>query len=138
MRDKIAAVISFAVVLPLLPATATTGKREIGAPVAGQLLQRTQGVGHEHLRQHAGRRAFDQRADGALRGGRLHECRAVEVRTAQRHEQRARLQGAAVGGDAAERTVFADQFAADRLRAASLKVRFMPPPPKRAALRCGR
>ncbi len=121
MRDKIAAVISFAVVLPLLPATATTGKVKSARQFLRQLLQRVQRVGHEHLRQRARRCTFDQRADGALCGRRLHKCRAVKVRTAQRHKQRARLQCAAIGADASVWTVLADQFAAGTTLAASLK-----------------
>ena len=72
---------------------------------SGDLAQRFLGVGAEHARQLGLHVAMQQQRGGAVGGGLRGEIVAVEVLAAQRHEQRARRQLAAVGGDGLDRGV---------------------------------
>ena len=91
MRDRIAAVISLAVVLPLLPPTADDRHRRSSRQRLRQLLQRAKRV---RARGSAAARTGTARSTSAPTAPRAARCgdelRAVEVRAAQRDEQRAR------------------------------------------------
>ncbi len=114
--ERIAAVISLAVVLPLLPATPTTGMSKASRHALPRARERRLRVGDDDLRQGERLRRIDERAGRAGRQRRADELVAVEARTAQGDEQIARRQRAPVARDAGEGAVGALEPAAAGLR----------------------
>ena len=93
-----AAIISLTVVLPLLPATPTTGIAKLRAPAARGACQRGLRVRHDDLRAAARSTGRVDHGAGRARGLRgVDEIIGVEARAAQRDEQLAGLQRARVG-----------------------------------------
>ena len=83
---------------------------ELPSPLARECRQRAERIGCHDLRDLRSERALDDRGGRTALRGRCDEVVAVEARTAQRDEQRAGLQRARIGGDAAERAVVADDL----------------------------
>ncbi len=110
---RIAPVISLTVVLPLLPVIPTTVPREVATPCAGEAASSASSVSGTTT---CGDRRRDQAAHERARraaGRRLrHEVMPVEALAAQRNEQRAGLERAAVGGHGAEAGAGSVQHAA--------------------------
>ena len=118
LRDRMAAVISFAVVLPLLPPTPTIGIEKSSRHARASCCSALQRV--RRLRSAAARTSATLRSTMAPTAPRA--CAAAtksapsNVRPAQRDEQRARRQRAAVGRHHAVRPVLADQASCHRAR----------------------
>ena len=105
--------------LPVAAADGHDGHVEFAAPCLAQLLQRAQRVWNHDLRQRMwhgllDHGLLDNGADGAALRRRRDELAAVEIRPAQRDEQRPGRESAAVGGHRAVGTILAGQSAAER------------------------
>ena len=126
MRDRIAAVISLAVVLPLLPPTATIGIENSARHACANCCSARSASATTICGSAPRHRPIDDGADGAARRGGGDEFRAVEFRPAQRDEQRARLERAAVGRHRAVRTVLALERSARHARRFTQRSRHPP------------